>query len=296
MKKTYSDSFLCACKCIHALLKYMKKNNVGVANKELKTLIPSLVSFNEWELELTDKEKNVRWWAILQFSSVPYVKAGYIIKSKGTWYITPEGERLVDMTPEEAHEHARKEYRAWKLTNRKDDADDNEIEDTISESESINLVELESQAKATIEEALGRKNAYEFQDMVAAVLRAMGYYTPFIAPKGKDGGVDIIAYQDPLGATAPRLKVQVKHKPETAVPANDVRALRGVLGAEDVGVFVTSGTYSSDAKKEGSGGKFIRLINGDEFIELWQTYYDKMTDEDKNMLPLKRIAFLGTNE
>ena len=28
------------------------------------------------------------------------------------------------------------------------------------------------------------------------------YYTPFIAPKGKDGGVDIIAYRDPLGTTA----------------------------------------------------------------------------------------------
>lgn len=29
--------------------------------------------------------------------------------------------------------------------------------------------------------------------------RAMDYYTPFIAPKGKDGGIDIIAYLDPLG-------------------------------------------------------------------------------------------------
>ena len=45
-----------------------------------------------------------------------------------------------------------------------------------------------------------------------------------------------------------------------------------------------------------SGDKFIRLIDGDEFIEMWQEYYDKMSDEDKNMLPLKRIAFLGNNE
>ena len=45
-----------------------------------------------------------------------------------------------------------------------------------------------------------------------------------------------------------------------------------------------------------SGDKFIRLIDGDEFIEMWQEYYDKMSDEDKNMLPLKRISFLGNNE
>ena len=42
--------------------------------------------------------------------------------------------------------------------------------------------------------------------------------------------------------------------------------------------------------------KFLRLIDGDEFIEKWQEYYDKMTDDDKNMLPLKRISFLGSNE
>lgn len=29
---------------------------------------------------------------------------------------------------------------------------------------------------------------------------------------------------------------------------------------------------------------------------MWQKYYDKMTDDDKNMLPLKRISFLGNNE
>ena len=42
--------------------------------------------------------------------------------------------------------------------------------------------------------------------------------------------------------------------------------------------------------------EFIRLIDGDEFIEMWQNYYDKMSDDDKNMLPLKRISFLGNNE
>ena len=34
------------------------------------------------------------------------------------------------------------------------------------------------------------KNPYEFQDIVAALLRVIGYYTPFISPRGKDGGLD----------------------------------------------------------------------------------------------------------
>lgn len=41
----------------------------------------------------------------------------------------------------------------------------------------------------------------------------MGYYIQSVAPRGKDGGIDIVAYTDPLGAKIPRIKVQVKHKP-----------------------------------------------------------------------------------
>ena len=45
-----------------------------------------------------------------------------------------------------------------------------------------------------------------------------------------------------------------------------------------------------------SSREFIRLIDGNDFIDMWQEYYDKMSDEDKNKLPLKRIAFLGSND
>ena len=161
----------------------------------------------------------------------------------------------------------------------------------------MNLDLLESDAREGIRKFIVSKSPYEFQDMVAALLRAMDYHTPFIAPKGKDGGVDIIAYLDPLGAKTPRIKVQVKHKPDTVIGASDIRALLGVLRAGDIALFVTSGTFSSDARNTSTSSReFIRLIDGDEFIDMWQEYYDKMSDDDKNMLPLKRIAFLGNNE
>jgi predicted Mrr-cat superfamily restriction endonuclease len=60
--------------------------------------------------------------------------------------------------------------------------------------------------KIELDEWAKSKNAYEFQDLAAALLRGMGYYTPFVAPTGKDGGVDIIAYRDPLGTVSPRIK------------------------------------------------------------------------------------------
>lgn len=54
-----------------------------------------------------------------------------------------------------------------------------------------------------------------------------------------------------------------------------------MINLDNYSYFVTSGTYSTDAKHAAtSGDKFIRLIDGDEFIEMWQEYYDKMSDED----------------
>ena len=153
---------------------------------------------------------------------------------------------------------------------------------------------LQGQASKGIREYIIKKNPYEFQDLVAALLRAMGYYTPFIAPKGKDGGVDIIAYRDPLGTTAPQLKVQVKHYPTSAISVDVVRSLLGVLVKEgEVGLLVTSGTFTSESKKEARNGhRCLRLIDIDEFIDLWIRYYDRMSEEDKALLPIISVYFL----
>jgi restriction system protein len=227
----------------------------------------------------------------------------HLIKNKGIWYLTEEGEKAIKLGPAKLLETAGKLYRTW-AANNKPEKDNNtndeptELEENKTQTQKANLDLLKEQAIAGIKDFIRSKNPYEFQAMVAALLRAMGYYTPFISPKGKDGGVDITAYNDPLGATTPRLKVQVKHKPDTSVPVDDIRSLTGLLNKDgDIGLFVTSGTFTSDAKRsEREGHRHVRLLDIDNFIELWQQLYSKLTDDDKNMLPLHPIHFLGSND
>ena len=138
------------------------------------------------------------------------------------------------------------------------------------------------------------KNPYEFQDIAAALLRGMGYFTPFVAPRGKDGGVDIVAYRDPLGTVAPRIKVQVKHRQETTgAPA--IRELVGVLNKDgDVGICVSSGGFSADAKTTARDARVhVELIDLDRLIALWQEFYERLSDEDKTRLPLRPIHVLA---
>lgn len=51
----------------------------------------------------------------------------------------------------------------------------------------------------------------EMEELVANILRAMGYKAK-VSPKGPDRGVDVIASPDGLGLTQPRIKDEVKHR------------------------------------------------------------------------------------
>ena len=297
-KDKFSRTKACATKTLYAVMKEMSRRGGSMPAKELYPFVNENVELTDWEKEPAGKMQYIRWTNSFQFYSIDYQKAGFIVKKSGNWYLTPEGEAALKKTPEEVMNIANDAYHAWKKARDIEDNPDEEPTDNTAESDnSMKLEQLESDAREGIKAFIASKDPYEFQDMVAALLRAMDYHTPFIAPKGKDGGIDIIAYLDPLGAKTPRIKVQVKHKPETSIGASEVRALSGVLKAGDIALFVTSGTYSADARNAASGNdKFIRLIDGNDFIEMWQEYYDKMSDDDKNMLPLKRISFLGNNE
>jgi len=297
--KAKSKSYVTSAKTMFAALTILKKNGGTMPIRLLMQEIEKTVELSAWEKEVLENTGNIRWQSNMHFTSVDYVRAGFLIKKKGNWTITPEGEEAMKLGAEKLRDEAWQRYKAW-YRGSKQDAEVKPIEIPEEDPAKETLIELETleeRAINGIREYLKSKNPYEFQDLVAALLKAMGYFIQSVAPRGKDGGIDVVAYVDPLGAQTPRIKVQVKHKPDTAIPVSDVRALLGILKAGDIALFVTSGTYSNDAKQEAAGSNnFIRLIDGDEFIDMWQEYYDKMSDEDKNMLPLKRISFLGNNE
>ena len=282
---------------MYAVMQEMKRRGGSIPVKDLYPFVENNVDLTPWECERAGKMQYIRWTNSFQFYSIDYAKAGFILKKNGMWYLTPEGENVIKKSANEVMNIAENAYRKWKRLNTVEEYKDEPSDDAQENANDVKLEQLESDARESIKDYLTAKDPYQFQDMVAALLRAMGYHTPFIAPKGKDGGIDIIAYVDPLGAQTPRIKVQVKHRPDTVIGASDIRALLGVLRAGDIALFVTSGTFSSEAKNTSTNSReFIRLIDGNDFIDMWQEYYDKMSDEDKNMLPLKRISFLGKNE
>ena len=51
------------------------------------------------------------------FDSIDCVKAGWVIKKKGVWYLTPEGEDALKLGAEKLLDSATQLYRKWRADN-----------------------------------------------------------------------------------------------------------------------------------------------------------------------------------
>ena len=287
-----------AARLAFAALKILKENGGEMRGRQVIEEVEKRVKLGEWEKQRYEKSGYIRWRSILHFYTIDLIKAGYLIKKKGVWFLTPEGDSALKLGETGLLETAQKKYREWRAQNPKlPEVPEPEIvaSDEATSQEEISSDEIEQSAYEQIENYINKKTPYEFQDLAAALLRGMGYFTPFVAPAGKDGGVDIVAYRDPLGSSSPRIKVQIKHR-ESPAKVDEVRQLMGLLQKDgDVGIFISSGGFTPDAKTTARNSNVhVELVDLPRFIQLWQQFYEKLTDEDKAMLPLMPVYMLAT--
>jgi restriction system protein len=281
-----------AAKVIFAALQILKEKGGEAPGREVLAEVEKRVPLDDWAKAKYEKSGYIRWESILHFFSIDCIKAGYLIKKKGIWYLTPEGENALQLGEVGLLLAATAAYRKWRDENQPPPETEGEVPEGGEQSQEATIHEIEQLAIEGLKKQINLKNPYEFQELVAALLRGMGYYTPFVAPHGKDGGVDVIAYRDPLGTISPRIKVQIKHR-ESSANVQEVRQLMGLLQkGGDVGIFVSSGGFTPDAKTTARGSHVhVELIDLDRFISLWQEFYGRLTDEDKSLLPLMPIFF-----
>jgi restriction system protein len=125
----------------------------------------------------------------------------------------------------------------------------------------------------------------------------MGYHVSWIAPPGKDGGIDIVAWSDPLGITPPRIKVQVKRMGRK-VSVDGLRSFMATLGDDDAGLFVCTGGFTKDAEEEArtQEKRKITPVNLETLFDLWVEYYKRLDDSARRRLPLRPIQFLDPGD
>lgn len=237
-----------------------------------------------------------RFEKLVRFGTIAPVKAGWIIKSKGTWQLTEDGDSALKAHSDNENlvHAANRLYRKWKKAHDNEQGTDDSVASDEDASASVTVDEAEEAAWREIEDYLLNMGPYEFQDLVAALLSAMGYHIAWVAPPGKDGGIDIVAHKDPLGTELPRIKVQVKRW-QNKVNVDDLRSFMAVLGDQDVGIFVCSGGFTKDAELEArqQENRRVMLVDLEKLFDLWVEHQDDMNEEARKLLPLRSIYFFA---
>lgn len=129
----------------------------------------------------------------------------------------------------------------------------------------------------------------EMEELVAALLRGMGYKAR-VTPKGPDRGVDVFASPDGLGLEEPRIKTEVKHRPNTSMGSQEIRSFLGGLRAGDRGIYVSTGGYTKEAKYEADRATVpVTLLTLDDLASLVVTYYESFDLNGRALIPLVRV-------
>ena len=127
----------------------------------------------------------------------------------------------------------------------------------------------------------------EFEEFTRDLLRAIGYQARVTAYT-QDGGVDVIAHRDPLGVEPPLIKVQCKHHTGT-VGAPEVQQLVGTQSPNELSLFVTLGSYSRDAVSIERVRQGLRLLSGEDVVDLVLEHYARLEQTWRTRIPLTQL-------
>lgn len=174
----------------------------------------------------------------------------------------------------------------------------NKTKEITSDDDGYGLIDLEEYSSDKIARRIIQKfKGHGMAVIVEAILKAKGYVT-FRSPEGPDKGVDILAAPEPLGFGKPRLCIQVKTG-DSPIDRPTLDQLIGSMqnfGAEQ-GLLVSWAGFKSSVDKEIPSQFFrVRLWDQSIIIKELLAVYDKLDDDIKAELPLKKIWILNIPE
>jgi len=277
------------------IFEILTENDGSLPREEIFQLLQQRCKFDERDLELGEKSGVPRWLSFMAFYSLWAKDAGLLRKDKGTWTLTAEGVKVADLPANALMDEVRKRARARRKAKY---SPESEQEPEVAEGAvPVAIAYARNQARNEVNKYIENLDPYDFQDLVAALLRGMGYHIRHVAPPGKDGGTDILACRDPLGVEQPNIRVQVKHRAGSA-GRGEIAKLRGdVRGKFEIGLFVSSGGFSKDAVSEAKRGEVhIELMDLSRLLALWIEHSDNLIEEDKARLRLTPVYFLALDE
>lgn len=211
------------------------------------------------------------------------------------WYATVERDRLSVATKNELgaimtlfklSETAASELAAVAAGTPISEPADTEVGSAVDEDELLR--DIQSRSREFIKDRISLLTWDQMQELVAGLLRAMGYKTR-VSPRGSDLGRDIIASPDGFGLEQPRIVVEVKHR-TSVIGSQEIRGFLGGRHKDDKGLYVSTGGFTKDARYEADRASIpITLMDLDDLVLAIVEHYDDMDMDTRVLIPLVNV-------
>lgn len=221
--------------------------DLGISDAEQSETLPSGVQ--------TRFENQVHW------ARFYLAKAGYIDSSqRGVWTLTEKGRALGAVTPEEIQQIIREVSAQTKSA----------AEEGTVAAPSDNIVPTVSNYREELARTLQSLPAAGFERFCQRLLRESGFQEVTITGRSGDGGIDGIGILQVNALVSFKVLFQCKKYAGSVTPSH-VRDFRGAMtGRADKGIIITTGSFTSDARKEAvrDGAPPIELVDGEKLATM----------------------------
>ncbi len=232
-----------------------------------------------------------RYEVIIRIGSIPLARAGWLEKTpRGKWQITEKGriESKRFSNAEDFFTTAIQEYEGWK---------DREAT-RLNGLDYLVVDRAEDRSRQQIHQYLQSLQPHEIRSLVGELLKALGYYIVWTAPANQlEGPVHLVARPSPIGTSGGQIMVHIT-RPGQAATVEGLRSFMSLLGNGNHGLYVSLNGFTSHVMQEVyvRPHSNVRLIDQDEFMELWLGNLARLSPEARKRLPLKPVYFLSPPE
>lgn len=266
MSKGKGPEFLRFCVPI---LKVLRELGGSGRPAEVTDLVVERMDIPEGEQEVTNKNGGSRIRNQVAWARFYMVKADLISSSqRGVWGLTEKG-RDVELDSDAVLKLFRGAQKTFTAERKARDA----AEPASSEDDAdIDTAEPGSDYRSKLLATLQTLPAEGFERICQRLLRESGFQQVAVTGRSGDGGIDGhgILQINPLVSF--KVLFQCKRY-RGAVAVSAVRDFRGALqGRADKGIILTTGTFTTDAKREAirDGATPIELVDGDKLLGMFE--------------------------
>jgi restriction endonuclease Mrr len=124
-------------------------------------------------------------------------------------------------------------------------------------------------------ERIHEMDPYQFEFLVAELLRKIGYENVEVTQRSADKGIDVIANLTVGGLTNVKTVIQVKrYKKGNNISGRYITQLRGSAEVDQRGLIITTSDFTKDAINESKAQNKmpVALVNGEKLIDLLFSY------------------------